>query len=234
MVTCQKCGTNNEENNRFCLNCGEKLSNNPSSELKKMGSNDFKDANQLAEKTLNEFKDVEGLNEVINGILSLKDSEIYEKAYKDSKMDPKEDSSYIDTVDDMLKLRQVKLASEVLKMYPLYITILTGVIIATHFESTYGLIRIVDYAYIQKKLNHKNTVREHAILERLMSLLDDFDKPGDFEKPDKEFYQKLKKIKWEKTGKKLYKKLSSLKFEIHLVIFGVSFYTVFGSGEDLL
>lgn len=56
LVTCQKCGAINEENNRFCLNCGEKLSNDPSSELKEMGSNDFKDANQLAEKTLNEFK----------------------------------------------------------------------------------------------------------------------------------------------------------------------------------
>ena len=67
-------------------------------------------------------------------------------------------------------------------------------------------------------MNHKDTVREHTLLERLMSLLDDFDKPGDFEKPDKEFYQKLKKIKWEKTGQKLYKKLSRLKFEICWVI----------------
>ncbi len=232
MVTCQKCGANNEENNIFCLNCGEKLSNNPSPELKKMGSNDFKDANQLAEKTLSEFKDVEGLNEVINGILSLKDSEIYEKAYEDSKMDPKEDSAYIDTVDDMLNLRQVKLVSEVLKTPPLYITFLTDVIITTHAEATFGLIRVVDYAYIQKKLNHKDTVREHALLERLMSLLDDFDKPGDFEKPDKEFYQKLKKIKWEKPGQKLYKKLSKLKFKIQLVIFRTSDPTTFESGEN--
>ncbi len=34
-----------------------------------------------------------------------------------------------------------------------------------------------------------------------MSLLDNFDKPGDFEKPDKEFYQKLMKIKWDKQAK---------------------------------
>jgi zinc-ribbon domain len=253
MVTCQKCGANNEENNIFCLNCGEKLNNDPSSELKEkdnenkpseikdtsssvlkvMGFSDlFKDANQIADEILNEFKDVEGLNEVINGILSLKDSEIYEKTYEDSKMKPEEDSAYIDTVDDLLALRQVKLVSEVLNEPPLYISFLTGVIIATHAQAIFELIRMVDYAYIQKKLDHKDTVREHALLERLMSLLDDFDKPGDFEKPDKEFYQKLKKIKWEKTGKKLYKKLSNLKFEVHLVIFGVRFYTAFGSGQD--
>ncbi len=36
-----------------------------------------------------------------------------------------------------------------------------------------------------------------------MSLLNDFDKPEEFKKLDKEFYQKLKKIKWDKTGKKI-------------------------------
>lgn len=198
-----------------------------------MGSSDlFKTANQLAEKTLNEFNDVEGLNEVIDGILSFKDSEIYEKTYKNSKMDPKEDSSYIDTVDDLLKLNQVKLASEVLKNPPLYISSLTGVIVATHFKALFGLIREVDYAYIQKKLNHKNTVKEHDIMERLMSLLDDFDKPGEFQPPDKEFYQKLRKLKWDKQGKKLFKKLSDLKFEIGFEMFGTSFSTTFGTGED--
>lgn len=162
----------------------------------------------------------------------MKDSEIYGKVYEDSKMKEEETSAYIDTVDDLLKLRQVKLASEVLKKYPLYISFLTGVITGANFEAIFGLINEVDYAYIQKKLDHKDTVREHALLERLMSLLDDFDKPGDFEKPDKEFYQKLKGIKWEKTGKKLYKKLSNLKFKIQLVIFRTSDPTTFESGEN--
>ncbi len=87
----------------------------------------------LQKKTLNEFNGVEGLNEVIEGLLSLKDSKVYERTYENSKMNPEEDSSYIDTTDDLLKLRQVKLASEVLKKPPLYIASLTGVIVATHF-----------------------------------------------------------------------------------------------------
>ena len=191
----------------------------------------FKNADQIAEEILNEFNGIEGLNEVIDGILSLKDSKVYERTYKNSKMNPEEDSSYIDTTDDLLKLRQVKLASEVLKKPPLYIPSLTGVIVATHFEATYGLIREVDYAYIQKKLNHEDTVKEHAILERLMSLLDDFDKPGGFEKPDKEFYQKLKKIKWDKMGKKLFYRLSNILTAIQVDKWGTDSST-FGTGEN--
>ena len=37
-------------------------------------------------------------------------------------MKPEDKSFYIDTVDDLLELRQVKLASEVLNEPPLYIT----------------------------------------------------------------------------------------------------------------
>lgn len=112
----------------------------------------LKTADQIAEETLNEFNGVEGLNEVINGVLSLKNSEVYEKTYTNSNMDPEEDSSYIDTVDDLLKLRQVKLASEVLKNPPLYLPPLTDVIISTHFQAIFGLIREIDYAYTQKKI----------------------------------------------------------------------------------
>ena len=196
-----------------------------------MGIDDlFKTSDQLAEKTLNEFNGVEGLDEVINGILNLKDSKVYEKVYKASLKDPKEMTSYIDTVDDLLKLRQVKLASEVLKKPPLYIASLTGVIVATHFEALFAFIGGIHYAYAQKKLGHDSTVKEHVILERLMSLLDDFDKPGEFEKPDKEFYQNLKKIKWDKTGKKLFWKLSNIRADIQYDKWGST--DVFRSGEN--
>jgi hypothetical protein len=190
-----------------------------------MGIGDlFKTADQLAEKTLNEFKGVEGLNEVIGGILALKDSEIYERAYETSRMDPMEKSSYIDTVDDLLKLRQVKLATGVLKDPPLYLPFLTDVIISTHFNAVFGLICEIDHAYAQKKLGHEDTVKEHAILERSMSLLDNFNKLGEFEKLDKEFYQKLKKIKWDKTGKKLFSELDNIRGDIQ--------YDRWGSGTD--
>jgi hypothetical protein len=180
-----------------------------------------------AEEILKEFPNVEGLKDVLDGVQSLMDSEVYDKVYNASKMDPKEMASYIDTVDDLLKLRQVKLATGVLKDPPLYLPFLTDVIISTHFNATFSLISGVDYAYAQKKLGHESTVKEHAILERLMSLLDDFDRPGEFQKPDEEFYQKLKKIKWNKTGKKLFNKINGIRGDIAYVRWGPSstFYT---------
>ena len=183
-----------------------------------------------AEKILEDFSDVEGLEDVLDGVQSLMDSEVYDKVYKASKMDPKEMASYIDTVDDLLKLRQVKLATGVLKDPPLYLPFLTDVIISTHFNATFSLISGVDYAYAQKKLGHESTVKEHAILERLMSLLDDFDKPGEFQKPDKEFYQKLKKIEWDKQGKKLFNKINGIRRDITIVKW-VSDASTFRTGE---
>jgi len=186
-----------------------------------------------AEKILKKFPDVNGLKEVLDGVQALMDSEIYDKVYEVSEMDPEETSSYIDTVDDLLKLRQVKLASEILKKPPLYIPFLTGVIIASHFIATFGFIRGINYAYSQKKLNRNATVKEHAILERLMVLLDDFNKPISFQPPDEEFYRKLKNIKWEKTAKKLYNKIHRLRGNIGVVRWS-SDSSTFDNGEHRL
>jgi hypothetical protein len=100
-----------------------------------------------AEKILEEFPHVEDLKEILDSVQSLMDSEVYDKVYKASKMDPKEMSFYIDTVDDLLKLRQVKLATGVLKDPPLYLPFLTDVIISTHFNATFSLISGVDYTH---------------------------------------------------------------------------------------
>ena len=186
---------------------------------------------ERGKKILNEFNNLEGLNEIIKGILNLKDSKIYERFYEASLKDPNEMRTYIDTVDDLLELRQVKLATGVLKDPPLYLPFLTDVIISTHFNATFSLISGIDYAYAQKKLGHESTVKEHGVLERLMSLLDNFDKFGEFQKPDKEFYQKLKKIKWNKTGKKLFWKLYDIRGAINLRRWGTE-TDVFESGEN--
>lgn len=84
---------------------------------------------------------------------------------------------------------------------------------------------------LKKKLNHKNTVKEHDIMERLISLLNDFNKPGEFQTPDKEFYQNLRKIKWDKQGKKLFSELGSIRIAIRVDKWGTG-TDVFGSGEN--
>lgn len=184
-----------------------------------------------AEKILKDFPDVECLKEVLDDVQALMDSEIYDKFYEASRKDPEEMSSYIDTVDDLLKLKQVKLASEILKEPPLYISSLTDVIIFSHLKGLFAFIGGIHYAYAQRKLGHNSTVKEHAILERLMSLLDDFDKPINFQPPDEEFYKKLKDVKWDKTAKKLFGKIDRLRGHIGVVKW-VSDSSTFGTGEN--
>ncbi len=81
----------------------------------------FKNANQLAEKTLNEFNNVECLNKVIEGILNLKDSKVYESFYKVSVEGHEKGISVKETEKDLLVFLQVKLATEVFKDPPLYL-----------------------------------------------------------------------------------------------------------------
>jgi hypothetical protein len=185
------------------------------------------------EKILKDFPGVEGLKEVLDGVQALMDSEVYDKVYEASEKDPEEMTSYIESVDELLKLRQVKLASEVLKDPPLYISSLTGVIISSHFQATFAFIGGIHYAYAQRRLSRTSTVKEHDILERLMALLDDFDKPVNFQPPDEEFYKKLKDIKWDKTAKKLFGKIDRIRGDIATVRWGTK-ATTFGNGENRL
>ena len=194
-----------------------------------MGFRDlFKTADQLAEKTLSEFNGVEGLDEVIKGILNLKDSEIYGKVYETTKT--KEGKLRDETVEDLLELTQVKYATKVLKEVPLYLPPLTDVIVSSQFIATVSMIDFITYAYKQEDLSQKDLNKNHSILEHLMSLLDNFNKPVEFQKPDKEFYQKLKKIKWNKEGKKLYSELGSIRIAVRVNKWGTDSST-FGTGE---
>ena len=184
-----------------------------------------------AEKILKEFPDVKGLKEVLDDVQALMDSEIYEKVYEASEKDPEEMTSYIESADELLELRQVKLASEILKDPPLYMpSFFTNTIISSHFQATFAFIGGIHYAYTQRKLSRNSTVKEHAILERLISLLDDFDKPVNFQAPDEEFYTKLKDIKWDKQAKKLFVKILKIRRHIAVVRWGTKSST-FGSGE---
>ncbi|MGB9979521.1 hypothetical protein [Methanobacterium sp.] len=85
-----------------------------------------------AEKILKEFSDVEGLKEVLDGVQALMDSEIYDKVYKASEKDPEKMASYIDSADELLRLRQVKLASEILNEPPLYMPSFLQILLFFH------------------------------------------------------------------------------------------------------
>lgn len=184
-----------------------------------------------ADRILKDFSDVEGLGEVLSGVLGLMDLEIYNKLYESTKKNPEELTSYIESAEELLTLRQVKLAVDVLKKPPLYIPPVTGVIIASHFQAAFLYIGGIHYAHTQRKLGQNATLMEHAVLERLMVLLDDFDSSVGFHPPDEDFYRKLKSIKWSKGGKRLHKKIYDILFDINDVkLRGGS--STFSNGEN--
>ncbi len=105
-----------------------------------------------AEKILRDFSDIEGLKEVLDGVQSLMDSDVYDKVYEASENDPEEMTYYTESVDELLKLRHVELASEILKDPPLYTASLMG-IISSHFQATFAFIGGIHYAHAQRRLS---------------------------------------------------------------------------------
>ncbi|MEN4017320.1 MAG: hypothetical protein PQ968_02585 [Methanobacterium sp.] len=175
-----------------------------------------------AEKILRSFPDVEGLKEVLDDVQSLMDSEIYEKVYEASNLEEEIGNFSPPSTEYLLeRYRQDRYATNVLKDPPLYSpSLFTDTIISTHYLAITGIMGFVNYAYKQRKLSSGDLDKQHSILESLMSLLDDFDKPKDYPAPDEEFYQKLKKIKWDKQGKKLHKKIYDILYHLNDVRWG--------------
>ena len=183
-----------------------------------------------AEKILKEFYDVEGLKDILDDVQALIDSEIYDKVYDATKTKEKKLGGN-ETVEDLLKLPQVKYATKVLKDPPLYVASLTGVIISSHFIATVSMIDFISYAYKQEDLSQNDLNKNYSILERLMSLLSNFSTVKEYKAPDEEFYKKLKDIKWDKTAKKLFKKIFGIRGHIALVRWG-SDSSTFNTGEN--
>ena len=181
-----------------------------------------------AEKILKEFPDVENLQDVLEGVQALMNSEIYDKVYDATKTKVRQLGGN-ETVEDLLEFPQVKLATKVLKEVPFYLPPLTDVIVSSQFIATVSMIDFITYAYKQADLSQKDLNKNHSILECLMSLLDNFDKPVNFHSPDEEFYKKLKEIRWDKQGKKLFNKINGIREDIAYVRWGPS--STFGTGE---
>ena len=185
-----------------------------------------------AEKILKDFPDVEGLKEVLDGVQSLMDSEIYDKSYEASNLGEEIGNFSPPSKEYLLEhYRQDRYASNVLKNPPL--NLFTDNIIFSYYLATWGTIEGVNYVYKKHKLSLSDLDLQHAVLERLMSLLDNFDKPLNFQPPDEEFYKKLKNIKWDKTAKKLFGKIHRIYRNIAVVKW-VSDSSTFGNGEHHL
>ncbi|MDI6723039.1 MAG: hypothetical protein QMD61_00175 [Methanobacterium sp.] len=182
-----------------------------------------------AEKILKNFPNVKGLKEVLDDVQSLMDSNIYEKVYEASNLEEEIGDFSPPSIEYLLNhYRQDRYSSKVLKNPSL--NLFTDNIIFSHYLATTGTIGFVNYVYKKRKLSLNDLDKQHAVLERLMSLLDDFDKPQNFQPPTEEFYEKLKNIGWDKKGKKLHKKMYDILYHLNDVRFGGS--GTFSNGEN--
>lgn len=183
-----------------------------------------------AKRILKDFNDVKGLKEILEDVQALIDSKIYNKVYEASNLG-EEIGNFSPPSKEYLfeRYRQDKYASNVLKNPPL--NILTDTIIFTHYLAITGMIGFINYAYKKRKLSLNDLNKQHTILERLISLLDNFDKAINFQPPDEEFYKKLKEVKWDKQGKKLLKKIYDILYHINDVRWGGKSST-FSNGEN--
>ncbi len=164
----------------------------------------------MTDDILNEFKDVGGLGEIIQGIKDLSNSEIHEMFYKASKNKDRWGLELDGKADELL---QVKYANKIFKNPILYRPPKTDVIIGRNFYSAFLLINWIYWLH-DPETSDKGYDKQNEILERVMILLDDFDRIGSFKEPDEEFYKKLKNTKWSEEGKALHEKIDSMHGDI--------------------
>jgi hypothetical protein len=183
-----------------------------------------------AEKILKNFPNVKGLKEVLDDVQSLMDSNIYEKVYEASNLEEEIGDFSPPSIEYLLNhYRQDRYSSKVLKNPS--INLFTDNIIFSHYLATTGTIGFVNYVYKKRKLSLSDLDKQHAVLERLMSLLDNFDEFRNFQPPTEEFYEKLKNIGWDRKAKKLFGKINRIRRDIKVVRWG-SESTTFGTGEN--
>jgi len=167
----------------------------------------------VAGKVLDEFGGVEGLKEVIEGILALEDSEVYEKLVH-VRFDGLMGSDVeIDRSEDEFSSLE-KFAIENLSKFPLSIP-LAPLIGIKEFLVIYSFIAGIYHVNLGRKLNleDRNKIFHSSMATRIILLLEDFDSDIETPNPSAEFFKRLGKVKWQnKQVKRLYNHIHEINF----------------------
>ncbi|MBP2045804.1 hypothetical protein [Methanobacterium aggregans] len=163
----------------------------------------------VAGKVLDEFGDVEGLKEVIEGILALEVSGVYDGLVHGMGDDSRLDSGDFDELSELIKL-----ASENMSKFPLSIPfapLITAKFVMVTYTFVYDLYNIKlgrDFT-----LNELNNIFYGSMATRILLMLDDFDSDLETPKPTTEFFKRLGKVKWQnKQVKRLYNHIHEINF----------------------
>jgi len=167
--------------------------------------------NKVAEKVLKEFSDIEGLKEIVNSILFLQDSEVYEKLVHGVPNDPLMDSGDYDEPSEL-----VKLASKNMSKFPLTIPF-APLIVAKDVLLPYTFVSDIYCIRLGREFSKEElyNVCYGSMATRILLMLEDFDSNLETPKPTDEFFKKLGKVKWQnKKAKKLLNDISKFLFTL--------------------
>jgi hypothetical protein len=168
-----------------------------------------------------EGSDVSGLDEIVKGFQDIADSGLYKKllfAYK-SESERKVDRVF--ELDELNQVRVLRLARENLH----FGGFLTNIFFSSPLLTSKQFIMIhimIKYVYVifsgrTSTWEDNLDILFSGLDEKLIFALDDFDKVelNDLPEPTTEYFQKLKKLKWQKKDSKiLYNKLTEFTIEI--------------------
>ena len=163
---------------------------------------------------------VAGLDEIVKGVQEIADSGLYKKllfAYKS------ESERKVDRVFELDELKQVsvlRLARENLHFGGFLTTIFAhSLVTSKQFIMIHIMIKYVYVIFSGRTSTWDDNldILFSGLDEKIIFALDDFDKVelNDLPEPTPEYFQKLKKLKWQnKNSKRLYDKLTEFCFEI--------------------
>ncbi|MDP2836307.1 MAG: hypothetical protein Q8N97_04935 [Methanobacteriaceae archaeon] len=167
-----------------------------------------------------EDSDVDGLDDVLSGIQEIADSGLYKKllfAYK-SESERKVDRVF--ELDELKQVRVLRLARENLHFGGFLTNIFSSPLLTSkQFIMIHIMIKYVHVIFSGRTSTWEDNldILFSGLDEKIIFALDDFDKveQNDLPEPTTEYFQKLKKLKWQnKDSKILYIKLTEFTIEI--------------------
>ena len=185
-----------------------------------------------------ETEKVEGLNELIDEMKNLKQTDFYTNLCQTVDLGGKIITPNTPVKEIKENSHIITLAKTILSNPPVYSSSISGLIYFKMFYVMYTLLEAIYYTNSENKLEHKDLMNIYMgrVDERIVLALDEFDKNFDIPEITEEFFVKLKEVKWQNNEtKKLYRKLNELRDHFRIDIFGVSysvFHTRFSATEN--
>lgn len=157
-----------------------------------------------------DYSDLDGLDDVFLSIWEVTGSKNFKdfiknikrifKCFLESKFSVVDVSS--DLIDEFPQIKYLKDVYSPGRFYYIKFEIFKGKVTLAHYDGlANNIFEILAY---NNEINHSKVFH---LINKIMSLLNNFDKDISFNDPDKEYFMKLKELKFDKNAKKLLSKI---------------------------